>query len=222
MSALKSLFYRELTLAVRLGGGALMAVIFFLIVVTVIPFAVGPDLNLLARIGPAILWIGALLANLLALDRLFQADQEDGSLDLMVMAPVPLELTVAVKAAAYWVTTGLPLAVAAPLFGMMLNMPAESLGAVCLTLLAGTPGLTFIGIIGAALTVALRRGGLLMAILVIPLMIPILIFGILATSAAVVVTTPFLNPFLLLLALSLGASVLGPIAAAAALRFGLE
>ena len=117
-----------------------------------------------------------------------------------------------VKALAYWVTTGLPLAIAAPLFGMMLNMPAEALGAVCLTLLAGTPGLTFIGIIGAALTVALRRGGLLLAILVIPLMVPVLI----------VVTSPFLQPFLILLALSLGAMVLGPIAAAAALRFGLE
>ena len=222
MSALFTLFARELTLAVRIGGGALMAVVFFLIVVTLMPFAVGPDLNLLSRIGPAILWVGVLLANLLALDRLFQADQEDGSLDLMVMAPLPLELTVTVKALAYWVTTGLPLAIAAPLFGMMLNMPAEALGAVCLTLLAGTPGLTFIGIICAALTVALRRGGLLLAILVIPLMVPVLIFGILATSAAIVVTSPFLQPFLILLALSLGAMVLGPIAAAAALRFGLE
>lgn len=222
MSALSALFARELKLAVRIGGGALMAVVFFLIVVTLMPFAVGPDLNLLARIGPAILWVGALLANLLALDRLFQADQEDGSLDLMVMAPVPLELVVTVKALAYWVTTGLPLAIAAPLFGMMLNVPAESLGAVCLTLVAGTPGLTFIGVIGAALTVALRRGGLLLAILVIPLMVPVLIFGILATSAALVVTSPFIQPFLILVALSLGTMVLGPIAAAAALRFGLE
>ena len=222
MSALSALFARELKLAVRIGGGALMAVVFFLIVVTLMPFAVGPDLNLLARVGPAILWVGALLANLLALDRLFQADQEDGSLDLMVMAPVPLELIVTVKALAYWVTTGLPLAIAAPLFGMMLNMPSEALGAVCLTLAAGTPGLTFIGIIGAALTVALRRGGLLLAILVIPLMVPVLLFGILATSAAVVVTSPFIQPFLILVALSLGAMVLGPIAAAAALRFGLE
>lgn len=222
MNALMALLMREMRLAIRIGGGALMAVIFFLIVVTVMPFAVGPDLNLLSRIGPAILWVGALLANLLALDRLFQADQEDGSLDLMVMAPVPLELSVATKAFAYWLTTGLPLALAAPLFGMMLNMPADALGAVCLTLLVGTPGLTCIGIIGASLTVALRRGGLLLAILVIPLMVPILIFGILSINAAILASAPFLPPFLILVALSLGAMVLGPVAAAAALRYGLE
>lgn len=222
MNALTALLMREMRLAIRIGGGALMAVIFFLIVVTVMPFAVGPDLNLLSRIGPAILWVGALLANLLALDRLFQADQEDGSLDLMVMAPVPLELSVATKAFAYWLTTGLPLALAAPLFGMMLNMPADALGAVCLTLLVGTPGLTCIGIIGASLTVALRRGGLLLAILVIPLMVPILIFGILSINASILASAPFLPPFLILVALSLGAMVLGPVAAAAALRYGLE
>lgn len=199
-----------------------MAVAFFLIVVTVIPFAVGPDLNLLARIGPAVLWVGALLANLLALDRLFQADQEDGSLDLLFMSPVPLELAVVAKGAAYWVTTGLPLALAAPLFGMMLNMPGEALGAVCLTLAAGTPALTFTGIIGAALTVALRRGGLLLAILVVPLMIPVLIFGVLATQGAIIATSPFMQPFLILVALSLGSAALAPVAAAAALRFGLE
>ncbi|MCC0016121.1 MAG: heme exporter protein CcmB [Rhodobiaceae bacterium] len=222
MTALKALFARELALAVRIGGGALMAVVFFLIVVTVIPFGVGPDLNVLARIGPAILWIGVLLANLLAIDRLFQADQEDGSLDLIVMSPVPLEMTVAVKALAYWMTTGLPLTLAAPLFGMMLNVPPQALGAICLTLLAGTPALTFIGTIGAALTVVLRRGGLLLAILVVPLMIPVLIFGISATTAVITGPTPFLTPFLILVALSLFSLVLGPLAAAAALRASLD
>ena len=165
-------------LAVRVGGGALIGVLFFLIVVTLMPFAIGPDLALLARIGPAILWLGALLASLLALDRLFAADHEDGSLDLILMARVPLELAVAAKALAHWLTTGLPLVIAAPLLGLLLNLDPQATGAVALTLLVGTPALTFIGLIGAALTVALRRGGLLLAVLVLPLTIPVLIFGV--------------------------------------------
>src|SRR3954449_5298559 len=148
MHALSALLIRDIRLAMRVGGGAVIGVLFFLIVVTLIPFAIGPELALLARIGPAILWLGALLASLLALDRLIAADYEDGSLDLLLTAPVPLELTVAVKAVAHWLTTGLPLVIAAPLLGLLLNLEPKATGAVALTLLVGTPALTFIGLIG--------------------------------------------------------------------------
>lgn len=222
MTALSALMLRDMRLAVRVGGGALMGALFFLIVVVMVPFAVGPDLNLLARIGPAILWLGALLASLLALDRLFATDYEDGSLDLLMMAPMPLELAVAAKAIAHWLTTGLPLVLIAPLLGLMLNVELNATGALMLTLLAGTPALTFIGLIGAALSVALRRGGLLLAVLVLPLTIPVLIFGVAAAEAAIVGPVPFGPPFTILCALSLASFVLGPYAAAAALRYGLE
>jgi len=222
MTALLALMLRDMRLAVRAGGGALMGALFFLIVVVMVPFAVGPDLNLLARIGPAILWLGALLASLLALDRLFATDYEDGSLDLLMMAPMPLELAVAAKAIAHWLTTGLPLVLIAPLLGLMLNVELNATGALMLTLLAGTPALTFIGLIGAALSVALRRGGLLLAVLVLPLTIPVLIFGVAAAEAAIVGPAPFGPAFTILCALSLMSFVLGPFAAAAALRYGLE
>lgn len=217
-----ALMLRDMRLAVRLGGGALMGALFFLIVVAMVPFAVGPDLNLLARIGPAILWLGALLASLLALDRLFATDYEDGSLDLLMTSPMPLELAVAAKAIAHWLTTGLPLVLIAPLLGLMLNVELNATGALMLTLLAGTPALTFIGLIGAALSVALRRGGLLLAVLVLPLTIPVLIFGVAAAEAAIVGLAPFGPPFTILCALSLASFVFGPYAAAAALRYGLE
>ena len=222
MTALSALLVRDIRLAVRVGGGALIGVLFFLIVVTLMPFAIGPDLALLARIGPAILWLGALLANLLALDRLIAMDQEDGSLDLILMARVPLELAVAAKALAHWLTTGLPLVLAAPLLGLLLNLDPAATGAVALTLLAGTPALTFIGLIGAALTVMLRRGGLLLAVLVLPLTVPVLIFGVAASNAAIVGPVPFGAPFGVLCALTLMSLVIGPFAAAAALRHALE
>ena len=213
---------RDLRLAVRVGGGGGIGVLFFLIVVVLMPFVIGPDLALLARIGPAILWLGALLASLLTLDRLFAADHEDGSLDLILMGGTPLELAVAAKALAHWLTTGLPLVIAAPLLGLLLNLEPKATGAVALTLLAGTPALTFIGLIGAALTVALRRGGLLLAILVLPLTIPVLIFGVAASNAAIVGPIPFGTPFSILCALTLASLVIGPLSAAIGLRQGLE
>ncbi len=219
MSALGSLFVREMKLATRVGGGALMGALFFLIVVTVVPFGVGPDLNLLARIGPAILWIGALLATLLSLDRLFQVDRDDGGLDLILMGETPLELVVLIKCLAHWTATGLPLVVASPLLAVFMNMEPVAIGATTLTLAVGTPALTFIGAIGAALTVSLRRGGLLLAILVLPLTVPVMIFGVSTATAAVGGTVPFLTPFAILAALGLFSMVLGPIAGAAALRF---
>ena len=221
MTALAALLIRDMRLAVRIGGGALMGVLFFLIVVTLTPFAIGPDLVLLERIGPAILWIGALLASLLALDRLFAADHEDGSLDLLLMGSAPLELTVLTKALAHWITTGLPLVIATPLLGLFLNLEPQAIGAVALTLLAGTPALTCIGLIGAALSVALRRGGLLLPVLVLPLTVPVLIFGVAASNAAIT-GSGFGAPFMILCALTLGSLVLGPLAAGAALRQGVE
>jgi heme exporter protein B len=197
-----------------------MGVVFFLILVTIVPFAIGPDLNLLARIGPAILWIAALLSTLLGLDRLFLSDHEDGSLDLLEMADTPLEVVVLVKCLAHWAVTGLPLVLAAPLFGLMLALEGDALWGVTASLMAGTPALTFIGAIGAALTVSLRRGGLLMAILVLPFTVPVLIFGVSAAAAASGGTVPFLTPFLILCALSLASMALAPFAAAAALRSG--
>lgn len=222
MSAFAALLARDLRLATRAGGGALIAVLFFLVVVSLVPFALGPDLALLRRIGPAILWLGALLASLLALDRLLAADHEDGSLDLILMGRLPLELAVAAKGLAHWLTTGLPLVIASPLLGLMLDVEPAALGAVALTLLAGTPALTFLGLIGAALSVTLRRGGLLLPVLVLPLSIPVLIFGVSAIQAAVAGPLPFGAPFAILCALTLTSLVVGPFAAAAALRQGLE
>jgi heme exporter protein B len=222
VTALYALMLRDTRLSTRIGGGAMMGVLFFLIVVTLTPFAIGPDLALLKRIGPAILWIGALLASLLALDRLLAADQEDGSLDLILMSETPLELALVAKALAHWITTGLPLVVAAPVLSLFLNLDFVAAGAVALTLLAGTPALTFIGLIGAALSVALRRGGLLLPVLVLPMTIPVLIFGVAASNAAIVGPLPFGTPFTILCALTLISAVIGPFAAAAALRQGQE
>lgn len=210
------------TARLSLKGGAFVALVFFLAVVTVVPFGVGPDLKLLARIGPAMLWIGALLATLLGLDRLFQDDHEDGSLDLLLVSGPPLEATVLAKAAGHWLATGLPLTIAAPVLGLLLGVEPAGLGAVALTLLAGTPALTLIGTIGAALMTALGRGGLLTAVLVLPFTIPVLVFGVSAASSALTGPTPFLPPFLILTALSLVSAVVAPVAGAAALRTGLD
>ncbi|MER8481577.1 heme exporter protein CcmB [Mesorhizobium sp. M1322] len=219
-----ALFLRDIRLSIRAGGGALTGVIFFLAVIATIPFGVGPDLNLLARIGPAILWIGALLACLLGLDRLFQADREDGSLDLLVLGNdrQMLALTVLTKCLAHWAGSVLPLVIAAPLLGLFMNMEPVGIGATALTLLVGTPAITFIGAAGAAVAVALPRGGLLISVLVLPLTIPVLIFGVSASYGAVANPDPFLQPFLILAALTLFLAVLGPIAAALALRHGAD
>ncbi|WP_192356470.1 heme exporter protein CcmB [Mesorhizobium mediterraneum] len=219
-----ALFLRDIRLSIRAGGGALTGVIFFLAVIATIPFGVGPDLNLLSRIGPAILWIGALLACLLGLDRLFQADREDGSLDLLVLGDdrQMLALTVLTKCLAHWAGSVLPLVIAAPLLGLFMNMEPIGIGATALTLLVGTPAITFIGAAGAAVAVALPRGGLLISVLVLPLTIPVLIFGVSASYGAVANPDPFLQPFLILAALTLFLAVLGPVAAALALRHGAD
>jgi len=213
---------RDLKLAWRAGGGAGIGVIFFLTVVTIVPFAVGPELPLLKRIGPAVLWIGALLASLLGLERIFASDHEDGSLDLLLLAPAPLALTAAAKALAHWLATGLPLVIVAPVLGTMLGVDSRALLAVTVTLLAGTPAVTFIGLLAGALAVTLPRSGLLVAVLVLPLAIPLLIFGVAATDAAMTGEVPFGAPFRLLCAVSLFFLVLGPLASAAALRYARE
>ncbi len=221
IGALATIAGQTARLAFRHGGGAFVGLVFFLAVVTVVPFGVGPDLKLLARIGPAMLWIGALLATLLNLDRLFREDHEDGSLDLLALSDVPLELVVLAKSAGAWVATGLPLVVATPVLGLILGVEAMPLAATTATLLVGTPALTLIGGIGAALTTALGRGGLLVAVVVLPFTVPVLIFGVGAASAASGGGS-FAPPFLILTALTLISAVVAPVAAAAALRAGLE
>jgi heme exporter protein B len=222
MISLTALLVRDMRIAVRVGGGALIGVLFFVVVVTLTPFAVGPDLALLKRIGPAILWLAALLASLLALDRLFASDHEDGSLDLILTGRAPLELVIAAKGLAHWLTTAVPLIVAAPLIGLLLDIEPPAQVGLVLTLLVGTPALTFIGIVGAAIAVTLRRGGLLLAIIVLPLTVPVLIFGVAAANAAVAGPVPFGTPFTVLCALTLASLVIGPFAAAAALRLDIE
>ena len=219
---MKALLARDLRLAIRAGGGFGLALAFFLIVVTLVPFGVGPQEAVLSVIAGGILWVGALLASLLSLDRIFALDWEDGSLDLLATAPVPLEGVVAVKALAHWVTTGLPLTLAAPVFGVLLNLPpGPGYGMVVLTLLLGTPALSMIGAFGAALTVGLRRGGLLLSILVLPLYVPTLIFGADAVRRAVE-GLDATTPVLMLAGITAGSVALLPFAAAAALRVNLR
>jgi heme exporter protein B len=217
-SPLTELLLREVRVGRRIGGGAALGIVFFLILVVLMPFGVGPDLNLLARIGPAILWIAALLATLLGLDRLFQSDRDDGSLDLLLMSGTPLEVIVVAKCAVHWGLTGLPLVAFAPLFGLMLGMDPQALAQTTASLAIGTPALTLLGAVGSALTVGLRRGGLLMAVLILPLCVPVLIFGVSTATAGLGNPTPFVTPCLILCALTLAALAGTPFAAAAALR----
>ena len=216
---MKSILLREMRLAFTAGGGAATALLFYLAVVVAVPFAVGPDPKMLAAIGPAVLWIGALLASLLGLERLFAPDHDDGSLDQLMLAPVPLPVVCLAKALAHWLTTGLPAAMVAPVFGLMLGLDGTTIAATVATLLAGTPAVSFIGTVGAAVTVGLARGGLLLAVLVLPLTIPVVIFGVGAARGAGSAVDPFLGPLALTAALSAFFAVLGPLAAAHALRF---
>jgi heme exporter protein B len=216
-----ALLWRDTVLTWRIGGGGLMGAGFFLLVVTLVPLGVGGEPETLARIAGGILWVAALLACLLSLDRLFQADYEDGSLDLIVLAPLPLEATVMLKALAHWLTTGLPLVVLGPVLALTLNLPAGAYGALFLSLVIGTPGLSLIGAVGAALTVGVRRGGLLLSALVLPLYIPTLVFGAQAVDRAAVGLDASV-PLMMLAAMTLIGAGLGPFAAAAALRVNLR
>ena len=174
---MSALLLRDMRLAMRAGGGFGLSLAFFLIVAVLVPFGVGPEMGLLSKIAPGILWVGALLACLLSLDRIFALDFEDGTLDLLATAPLPLEAVVSVKSLAHWITTGLPLVLAAPVLGVFLGLQSDAFYWIVLSLLLGTPALSVIGTFGAALTVGLKRGGLLLSLLVLPLYVPTLIFG---------------------------------------------
>lgn len=216
-----ALLTRDLRLAVRAGGGFGLGLGFFLILCVLVPLGVGPEGGRLASIAPGILWVGAMLACLLSLDRIFALDWEDGSLDLLATAPLPLEGAVAMKALAHWIVTGLPLVIAAPVLGVLLHLPAAAQPWLVVSLLLGTPALSVIGAFGAALTVGLRRGGLLLSLLVLPLYVPTLIFGaeIVRRGAEGMALA---TPLLLLTGVSLGSVALLPLAAAAALRINLR
>jgi heme exporter protein B len=221
MTAFRLLVLRDLRLALRQGGDAAMVVAFFVLTVILFPFGVGPEAALLARIAAGILWVTALLAALLSLERLFQADWEDGSLEALALMPLPLETQVLAKCLAHWLVTGLPLIVIAPLLALLLHLDAAGYPALLLSLLLGTPSLSLLGAVGAALSLGARRGGVLLSLLVLPLYIPVLIFGVAAVEAAIGGFGA--RPHLLLLgALLAGALVLTPVAAAAALRQALE
>ncbi len=215
------LLARELRLALRHGSDTVMVLGFFVIAVALFPFGVGPAPEILARIAVGILWVAALLAALLSLDRLYQQDYEDGSLDLLLLAPAPTELVVLAKGAAHWLTTGLPLVVLAPGLGVLMRLDPSAYLVMIATLALGTPALTLIGGVGAALTLGARRGGVLMSLLVLPLYIPILIFGVSAIDA-VINDLPARPHLLLLGALCLGALAIAPFVTAAALRQAAE
>jgi heme exporter protein B len=216
-----ALILRDLRLAFRAGGGFGLALAFFLLVVVLVPLGVGPAPATLALIAPGILWVAALLACLLTLDRLFALDYEDGSLDLLATAPIPMEGVVIAKAAAHWVTTGLPLALCAPVLAILLNLPTPAFTWLTLSLLIGTPALSMIGAFGAALTVGIKRGGLLLSLLVLPLYVPTLIFGAEVVHRAAR-GDALQTPLLLLAGITAGALALLPFAAAAAIKVNLR
>ena len=222
ISSFTALLRRDLTLALREGGAVGTALGFYLIVVTMLPLGLGPDLKQLSRIAPGMLWIALLLSALLSLARMFETDDEDGSLDVLATGPLPLEAVTAAKALSHWISTGIPLTLLAPLLGLLLNLDLEAYLPLIATMLVGTPAISFLGSVGAALTLKARRGGLLVALLVLPLFIPTLIFGISAVSAIVLGTGGSKAAFLILSAITLGSLVLGPIASAAALRMQLQ
>ena len=222
MKAALALLARDVRLAWREGGAIGTALGFYLVVIVITPLGLGPDLNLLARIAPSMLWVALLLAALLSADRIFHNDYEDGALDVLTTGPLPLSLVAAIKSLAHWLTTGVPLALLVPLLGLLLNLPLAASPLLVLAMLVGTPAVSFIAAIGASLTLGLRRSGLLLALLVLPFYVPVLIFGVATASTAITGPASPWPPLLMLCALSLAAIVLAPIAAAAALRTALR
>jgi len=221
MSNFIELVKRDLALAFRQGMDSLMVVAFFVIAVVLFPFGVGPEVNTLAKIAAGTIWVAALLSSMLSLERLFQTDYDDGSLELLALAPVPMEVTVLAKVVAHWLTTGLPLIVTAPVLAVLMQLPEEGFGTLMMALLLGTPTLSLIGAVGAALVLGSRRGGVLLSLLILPLYIPILIFGVSAVDAAIF--DQAVRPHLLILgALLVGSLAMTPWAAAAGLRQALE
>ncbi|HXP96460.1 MAG TPA: heme exporter protein CcmB [Telmatospirillum sp.] len=221
MSRLLEIVRRDLRLALRQGSDSVMVVTFFVLTVILFPFGIGPEANILERVSPGVLWVTALLASMLSLDRLFQADYEDGSLELLALTPTALEVLVIGKVIAHWLTTGLPLMIAAPVLAVLLHMNGEGFIALLVTMLLGTPTLSLIGAMGAALVLGARRGGVLLSLLVLPLYIPVLIFGVGAIDAVVQGLEDGAQ-LLVLGGILLAALPLAPLAAAAALRQALE
>jgi heme exporter protein B len=218
---MSALLLRDMRLAMRAGGGFGLSLAFFLIVVVLVPFGVGPEMGLLSKIAPGILWVGALLACLLSLDRIFALDFEDGTLDLLATAPLPLEAVVSVKSLAHWTTTGLPLVLAAPVLGVLLGLQSDAFYWIVLSLLLGTPALSVIGTFGAALTVGLKRGGLLLSLLVLPLYVPTLIFGA-ELARRGIAGMDVGTPMSLLLGITFASIALLPFASAAVLKINLR
>jgi heme exporter protein B len=213
VTGLAALVRRDVLLALRQGGGAGTALGFFLTVVVLLPLGIGPDLALLQRIAPGALWIALLLSVLLSAERIFQADYEDGSLEQFTLGPATLELVVAAKAVAHWLTAGLPLALAAPLLGFLLNLAPSLVLPLALAMVTGSLALSLLASLGAAVTVGLRRGGLLISLIVLPLYVPVMVFGVAASSGG-----EFAPPYMILAAIVLVSIVVVPFAAAAALR----
>lgn len=221
MRIFRHMMMRDLRLALRQGTDVAMVVSFFVITVTLFPLGVGPEPNVLARIAAGVVWVTALLAVMLSLERMFQSDYEDGSVDLLLLTPAPLELVVLAKIAAHWLLTGFPLIVTAPVLAALMNMPGEGYAVLIATMALATPTLSLIGAVGAALTLGARRGGVLISLLVLPLYIPVLIFAVAAVDAAI--TDLSTRPHMLILGAMLAAALpLAPWAAAAALRHGLR
>ena len=217
---IRALIWRDVRLATRAGGSAALALAFFAAVATLVPLGIGADLKLLARVAAGVLWVAAVLAALLSLDRLFQADFDDGSLDLLALSPLSLETISAVKIAAHWLTTGLPLTLLSPLLGEMFGLPVSAISTLALSLLIGTPCVSALGAIGAGLTLSIRRGGLILPLLVLPLLAPAVIFGAGAVQAGLVGLSDG-GALLFLSAFSAAATLLSPFAAAAAVRLNL-
>nr|WP_237693204.1 heme exporter protein CcmB [Octadecabacter algicola] len=212
---------RDLVLAVRAGGGFGLGLSFFLIVIVLVPFGVGPEAEILTRIAPGIVWVAALLAALLSLDRIFALDFEDGSLPLLATSPLPMEGVALIKGIAHWITTGLPLTLVAPVLGFLLHLEPSAFGWLLASLALGTPALSMIGTFGAALTVGVRRGGLLMSLLVLPLYVPTLIFGAEAVARGAA-GLGGLTPLLMVAVITLASFALLPFAASAALKINLR
>jgi len=221
ISLILAIIARDLRLSLRRGSTTIMVMGFFVMVVIMFPFAIGPEQNILQRMSVGVIWVAALLSCLLSLDSIFQSDYEDGSLDQFILSPVPLELVVLAKCIAHWITTSLPLIIITPILGILMNLPEQGYFPLILTMVLGTPALSFIGGIGASLTVTLRRGGVLLSLLILPLYIPVLIFGVLAVKATID-GYPATEHLMLLISFSLFSAAITPWAAAAAIRSGLE
>ena len=219
MNPFLTLLLRDLRLAGRSGGSAALALAFFALVATLVPLGVGADLKLLARVAGGVLWVGAVLAALLSLDRLFQGDYDDGSLEVIALSPLPLELTSLAKILAHWLSTGLPLTLLSPLLALLFNLPGPGTQTLFVSLLIGTPAVSAVGAIGASLTLSLKRGGLILPLIILPLLAPAVIFG----AGAVAATLDHLSSGALglLAAFSAAAVLLSPFVAAACVRLNL-